>query len=92
MNQDTDLYDKPNPPLMPLLPASMLNTTTRKPLSLDEIRENEADTSSDDDSGRDNAALESKNISQPSVVGPKGRDGELALAEKRVKEMMKMRK
>ena len=94
VNQTTEemVYEKPYPPLSPLLPASMINKTTCNPLSLDEIRQNEADTSSSDDDDSKRSDFDDGGQPQPSPLPPNGRDGELELAEKRVKEMMKIRK
>ena len=89
VNRETNetLIEPPTPPPYPNMPESLIDKTTGKPLSPAAIRQNEADSSSDDESvstrsdGSDGSA-----DSKVDGVPPLGRDGELELAKKRVLE------
>ena len=85
----------PPQPLVPMMPASMVNSSTGQPFSVTEIKQNEADTSiSEEDSVND---VETKNMDEEEGVSesipppPMGLHSEIELAEKRVKEMRMMR-
>ncbi len=90
VNRDTNLtsYEKPRPPLHPLMPKSMIGSEG-KPLSLDVIRRNEADTSSDSHSEVEESIDEKQddiNSDRERTPPPVGREGEIESAKKRVLE------
>ena len=91
VNRETNetLYEPPTPPPYPLMPESLTDKTTGKPLSPAAIRQNEADSSSDDESVSTRQSDGSEHCSADSKVDgvpPLGRDAELELAKKRVLE------
>ena len=90
VNRETNetLYEPPTPPPYPLMPESLTDKTTGRPLSPAAIRQNEADSSSDDESA-DTRSDRSEHCSADSKVDdvpPVGRDAELELARRRVLE------
>ena len=91
MNSNETRCTPPPQPLVPLMPASMINSTTGQPFNLAEIKQNEADTSISEENSVDD--LESRNSDEEEGVSesipppPLGRMAEIELAEKRVKDM-----
>lgn len=99
-NTNESSYEKPKPPLFPLVPKSLVDKETCKPLSPKTIRRNEADTSSDEDSFDEDSMTSNDDESRSrdgdsktteSIPPPMGRNAELELAEKRVLEMRMVR-
>lgn len=84
----------PPQPLVPMMPASMINSTTGQPFNLAEIKQNEADTSiSEEDSVDDVESRNSDEREKSNSIPPPplGLHSEIELAEKRVKDMRMMR-
>ena len=88
INSGETIWDKPNPPLCPLMPQSLIDATTDKSLSPKTIRRNKADSSSDEDSIVDTESMNTgaESISKKAKKIPLGRDAEFELASKRVQE------
>ena len=88
-SNETRCTPPPQPPL-PLMPASMINSSTGQPFNVAEIKHNEADTSISEENSVDD--LESRNSDEEEGVSENtaatmGRMAEIELAEKRVKDM-----
>lgn len=83
----------PPRPLEPMVPASMINSSTGQPFSVAEIKQNEADTSISEEDSVDDEATENRDeeeeegVSESIPPPPIGLHSEIELAEKRVKEM-----
>ena len=82
------LWEKPSPPLRPLLPESMIDAATGQPLSAEAILRNEAESSSEDDEFNSDSSVgdgdpEAAN-SEPQK--PAGLDEEVEFARQRVLE------
>ena len=91
VNRETNetIYEPPTPPPYPLMPGSLTDKITGKPLSPAAIQQNEADSSSEDESvdTRQSDGSDGSANSKVDDVPPLGvRDAELELAKKRVLE------
>lgn len=82
------VYERPQPPSLPLVPECLLNSETSEKLNPNDILQNEADTSDDDLEEVCSVSFKSENEDVSPL--PIGRDGELELAEEKVMQM-KMR-
>lgn len=78
-------WQKPAPPLCPLLPASLVCTETGKRLSPRTIRQNEADSSTEDSFSSDDDSTESLDVTSSKTESLLlSEDAEYELAAKRV--------